>query len=187
VRHVAGRGGWFSASVKTVEHRHQIAFKTRAEIMPPTTTIASGRWVCDPILVDMAAGKRPKIAVRAVIIIGRTRFSAPAGWTPGAENLQPHLVEVRDCQQAVHDATPKIEMNPTAAEMLKLVSVINNAKRLPKRERMTLVDTIIASRKLRNACTKDEDLASEIGTTNSRRVAASISSNSPLHTARYGA
>ena len=43
--------------------------------MPPTTTIASGFCVCEPIFVERAAGKRPKMAVMAVIITGRTRLA----------------------------------------------------------------------------------------------------------------
>ena len=44
--------------------------------MPPTTTMASGWAVWPPILVETAAGKRPRIAVIAVIITGRTRLQA---------------------------------------------------------------------------------------------------------------
>ncbi len=45
--------------------------------MPPTTTIASGFWACEPIEVASAAGNSPSAAVSDVITTGRTRSSAP--------------------------------------------------------------------------------------------------------------
>ena len=42
-----------------------------ASIMPPTTTTASGFCTCDPMPVDIAAGKRPTPAITQVISTGR--------------------------------------------------------------------------------------------------------------------
>ena len=70
--------------------------------MPPTTTIASGFWACEPIEVAMAAGNRPRTAVSEVITTGPTRSSAPritASRTRHAARA--HLVEVRDQEHAV--------------------------------------------------------------------------------------
>ena len=39
--------------------------------MPPTTTVASGRWTWLPIPVEIAAGSRPMQADSAIIMIGR--------------------------------------------------------------------------------------------------------------------
>ena len=36
----------------------------RVSDIPPITAMANGRWVCEPIRVDRAAGSRPKIAVK---------------------------------------------------------------------------------------------------------------------------
>ena len=45
--------------------------------IPPTTTMASGFWACDPIELASAAGKRPRTAVSEVMTTGRSRSSAP--------------------------------------------------------------------------------------------------------------
>ena len=36
--------------------------------MPPTTTMAKGRWVWEPMRVEKAAGNSPKIAAKAVMV-----------------------------------------------------------------------------------------------------------------------
>ena len=48
-------------------------------------------------------------------------------------------------------ATPKIEMKPTAAEMLKFVPVSNRAQTPPIDRSSTLENTIMASSTLRKA------------------------------------
>ena len=104
--------------------------------MPPTTTIASGRCVCEPILVERAAGNRPKMAVRAVIITGRTRFSAPCRMASSSGSPCNRIwlkYEISSSPSMI--ATPKIEMNPTAAEMLKLVPVKQQGPNAAQRER----------------------------------------------------
>ena len=79
-------------AVEAVEHRHQVVLQvvaervsrmvaaicTQSQAMPPTTTIASGRCVCEPIFMENAAGNNPKSAVMAGIITGRTRLAAPS-------------------------------------------------------------------------------------------------------------
>ena len=42
-----------------------------ASSMPPTTTMASGRWTWLPIAVEKAAGSRPTQAATQVISTGR--------------------------------------------------------------------------------------------------------------------
>ena len=71
--------------------------------IPPTTTMASGRWACEPIRVERAAGRSPRIAARAVIISGRTTPREPLhDGLAERHALGPHAVERRDQQQAVH-------------------------------------------------------------------------------------
>ena len=92
--------------------------------MPPTTTIASGFWAWEPIEVARAAGSRPRMAVSEVIATGRSLSSAPrvtASRTVAPEARIWLKYEIR--RTPFCTATPKIEMNPTAAEMLKLVCV----------------------------------------------------------------
>ena len=86
-------------------------------------------------------------------------------------------------------ATPKIEMKPTAAEILKFVPVKSNAQTPPIERSSTLENTITASSTLRKAIySKIRIIANDAGTMNMSRCSAScISSNSPLQTARYGA
>jgi len=45
-------------------------------MMPPITTVASGRWISAPALVAIAIGRNPKLATSAVIKIGRIRITA---------------------------------------------------------------------------------------------------------------
>ena len=45
--------------------------KNGAKKLPPTTTTASGFWTCEPMPVEMAAGKRPTQATMQVIVTGR--------------------------------------------------------------------------------------------------------------------
>jgi hypothetical protein len=44
--------------------------------IPPTTTVASGRWTWLPMPVETAAGNNPIQAESAVISIGRIRCEA---------------------------------------------------------------------------------------------------------------
>jgi hypothetical protein len=45
-------------------------------IKPPMTTVASGRCISAPALVDIAIGTKPRLAMRAVIMTGPNRIMA---------------------------------------------------------------------------------------------------------------
>ena len=50
---------------------------SRVEVIsPPMTTVASGRCISAPSLVDNAIGKKPRLATKAVIRTGRNRIKA---------------------------------------------------------------------------------------------------------------
>jgi len=49
----------------------------RSQINPPTITMANGRCESDPIACDVAAGSSPSVATSMVIMIGRSRSTAP--------------------------------------------------------------------------------------------------------------
>ena len=90
---------------------------SRASRRPPRSPAAF--WACEPIDVANAAGISPNAAVSEVITTGLTRSSAPRRTdsrtgNPAARNWLKY--EIRSTPSCT--ATPKIEMNPTAAEML---------------------------------------------------------------------
>ena len=88
--------------------------------IPPTTTTASGFCDSAPIFVEMAAGRRPSMAARAVITMGRTSFPVPCCKASVSSNpLARNPLKVDTSSSPFITATPRIEMNPTAAEMLK--------------------------------------------------------------------
>src|ERR1700733_16025862 len=45
---------------------------------PPTMTMAKGRWESDPMPWESAAGRRPRVATNIVIMMGRSRRTAPS-------------------------------------------------------------------------------------------------------------
>jgi hypothetical protein len=49
-----------------------------AEIRPPMTTVAMGRWTSASVPVDRAMGTNPSEATNAVIVTGRNRVRAPS-------------------------------------------------------------------------------------------------------------
>ena len=114
--------------------------------MPPTTTIASGFWACEPIEVASAAGNRPSAAVSEVMTTGRTRSSAPritasrTGSPLGRIWLKYEIRSTPSCT-----ATPKIEMKPTAAEIENGVPVSLSAQTPPIVAATTLTMTSSAS------------------------------------------
>ena len=82
--------------------------------------------------------------------------------------------------------TPKSEMKPTAAEMLKVVPVRKSAQTPPIEAARTLPSTTTASSQERRAEYKSARISpSDMGTIHNNRVWAScICSNSPDQTAR---
>ena len=83
-------------------------------------------------------------------------------------------------------ATPNSDTKPTAAEMLKLVPVRYSAQMPPMARARTLLSTTTASRNERKAVySRMKIRPSDSGMMISKRPSASsISSNSPLQTAR---
>ena len=155
--------------------------------IPPTTTMASGCAVWPPILVDTAAGKRPSMAVSAVIITGRTRLPAPcmiASWSgrPWARRALKYEISSKPSMMAI----PKRETKPTAAAILKLVPVKYNAQMPPTATSKTLLKITSVSRIERKAEYRRMKIrVSDKGMIHmSRPLASSICSNSPLQTAR---
>ncbi len=51
---------------------------TKAEINPPTITMANGRCESEPMACETAAGISPRVATSIVIMIGRKRNTAPS-------------------------------------------------------------------------------------------------------------
>ena len=85
-------------------------------------------------------------------------------------------------------ATPRIEMNPTAAEMLKFSPAIFNAHTPPTPTPSTFANTTAASSHDRNAKYRNTAISTS-ETRNIRAIrfsASSICLNSPLHSVRYG-
>ena len=75
--------------------------------------------------MENAAGSSPKIAVKAVIMMGRKRSREPCDDAPRPAICLPIAQRWNEdtCKMASMTATPKMEMKPTAAETLKLVCV----------------------------------------------------------------
>ena len=76
--------------------------------IPPTTTIASGFWACDPMELARAAGKRPRTAVSEVMTTGRSRNSAPRITDSVIDNPAPRIwLKYEIEQNAVLDGDPE--------------------------------------------------------------------------------
>src|SRR5262245_28961055 len=95
----------------------------RVDSKPPTTTVASGRCTSDPMPVARAAGTIPNSATRIIINTGRNCAFAPAmaasfAVTPGS--CRRLLISDR-YNTPLMTATPKSDMNPTAADTLRLI------------------------------------------------------------------
>ncbi len=80
---------------------------------PPITTVASGRCISAPSLVDIAIGKNPRLATSAVIKMGRSRASAVTSLTcftsiPDRRKFSAALTQTNPFKTA----TPNSAMNP---------------------------------------------------------------------------
>src|ERR1022692_2381426 len=51
---------------------------TRAEVSPPTMTMANGRCESDPMACESAAGNSPTVATSMVVMMGRSLKTAPS-------------------------------------------------------------------------------------------------------------
>ena len=61
-----------------IERRQQEYAEDEIGDEAPTMTIAKGRCESEPISCDNAAGKRPSVATSIVIMMGRSRRTAPS-------------------------------------------------------------------------------------------------------------
>ena len=107
-----------------------------AEINPPITTVANGRWTSAPELVLNAMGRNPNDATAAVINTGLSLVVVPfktksriSNWV-SFFNLLNSLINTMPFKTA----TPKSAINPIPAEMLKGMSRIHNNKIPPMAE-----------------------------------------------------
>src|SRR6266478_5794807 len=90
---------------------------------PPTTTVASGLCTSDPMPVARAAGTIPNSATRIIINTGRNCAFAPAMAASSAVtpvSCRRLLISDR-YNTPLMTATPNRDMNPTAAETLRLI------------------------------------------------------------------
>ena len=93
----------FTMAIETIQHRHQIA--RQEQCRHHAADDDDGQW---PLRLGAdarreAAGSRPKMAVNAVIITGRTRFSAPCMMASRSGNPCAQVIEIRHQQQTIHD------------------------------------------------------------------------------------
>src|SRR5450830_290832 len=149
---------------------------------PPMTTMASGRWVSEPISRDSAMGSRPRAASMAVISTVRRRCIEPmraASYTvwPALRNCW----NTESITTPLSTAWPLKAMKPMAADTDSGMPKIQSATKPPTRARGTLSrisEAILKDLKASNSSTKIS--SSEIGTTTDRRfMARSWFSNSP--------
>ena len=151
------------------------------EIIPPITTVASGRCTSAPVPVFKAIGKKPRLATRAVIMIGRRRISAPSMIAPVnllaslPRCLQRSLIKA-SITKPFSTATPDSAIKPTPADIDKGISRSHRAITPPVSARGTPVKMIMASLKEPKAMiNKPRMIASVIGTTTDRRLLADSS------------
>ncbi len=91
---------------------------------PPITTIASGREVSEPIPVDVAAGKSPMAAMRAVITTGLIRAITPKRMASSRCIRSCRFFLNRDSRITlfwIH--IPNKAIKPIPADILKFVAV----------------------------------------------------------------
>ena len=94
-----------------------------AEISPPTTTVAKGRWTSAPAEPESAIGKKPKAAAEAVRSTGRKRSAAPTVTSSRREeNLEAMDLKCSIITMPLSTAMPKSAINPTPAEILNGIS-----------------------------------------------------------------
>ena len=138
------------------------------------TTVASGRCISAPSLVERAIGRNPKLATKAVIRTGRRRTSAVSWLTSRS-----FIPECRRCSAALtqtrpfRTATPNRAMKPTPAEMLNGMSRANSAKIPPDAAMGTARKMSIARRTdSRLVCSRMKMITRTIGVMISRRLLA---------------
>ena len=156
-------------------------------MIPPMTTLASGRCTSAPAPVASAIGTNPRQATSAVISTGRSRVSAPsciASWSAcSARSFSMKLMMTRPFSTA----TPESAMKPMPALMESGMPRSSSAAMPPVSASGTPLKTSAASAsepRLMNSSTKIS--SSAIGTTMvSRLVAETSCSNCPPQAIQY--
>ena len=120
-----------------------------AEITPPITTVAKGRWTSAPMPVPKAMGINPRLATKVVIKTGRNRIMAASSTAFSRD-----LPALRSCLTVLtksissRTATPERAINPIPAEMEKGISLNQRARIPPTQANGTPVNTRKVSRTL---------------------------------------
>ena len=94
----------------------------KSAIRPPTMTMANGRCESEPMACEKAAGKSPKVATSMVIMIGRSRRTAPS--TAASATVYPRArswLMYSSMMTPVCTDTPKSARKPTPEATLKNV------------------------------------------------------------------
>jgi hypothetical protein len=151
-------------------------------MMPPITTVASGRCTSAPVLTAKAIGTNPKEATNAVISTGRKRVNAPCRTASSRDkpSVYSFLIKVI-MTRPLSTATPERAIKPTPAEIERGIFRSQSATIPPVKAKGTPVKTSRPSLKLPKVLYRKRKMSSRaIGTTMVRRFAASIiSSNCP--------
>ena len=111
------------------------------EIKPPITTVASGFCTSAPALVEMAIGRNPKEATKAVITTGLSLISVPFK-TMANISVKPSFFNLLNSPintMPFNTATPNKAINPIPAEILKGISLNKSANMPPIAEKGTAV------------------------------------------------
>ena len=137
------------------------------DIIPPMTTVASGRCTSEPIPVLSAIGTKPSDATSAVVNTGRSLVSAPSIMAVSNATPSRRSSLIKDTiTKPFNIAMPDNAIKPTAAEIEKGISRINKAKIPPVNAKGTPVKMIIESLKEPSAKNnKPMIMISVIGTT----------------------
>ena len=117
------------------------------EIIPPMTTVASGRCTSEPMPVFRAIGTKPSEATSAVIRTGRSRVRAPS--IIPSLTLMPWKMRSRKnatMTSPLRTAIPDSAMNPTAAEIENGIPRTSRAAMPPVNANGTPLKIIRASR-----------------------------------------
>ena len=67
-----------SRAIHTYKVGNKMMLIANAATKPPTITMAKGRWESEPMACESAAGTKPKVATSMVIMMGRSRRTAPS-------------------------------------------------------------------------------------------------------------
>jgi hypothetical protein len=103
-----------------------------AEMIPPMTTVASGRCTSAPVPVFNAMGRKPTDATKPIIRIGLSLSRAPRMIALSSDTPSRTRSRIADTMMTpVSTATPHRVMKPTPAVIDSGISRINNATTPP--------------------------------------------------------